>query len=494
MELKNTEDVNFECVTSPQITSTKVGQKYGINLTAAISARVLLILETHVSNAAVLVYLCSMELEPIYRKLQIQDMNQMQKSAFSATENNRDIILLSPTGSGKTLAFLFPVLRSLHKNTAGVQAMILVPARELALQIEQVFKNMGTDFKITICYGGHDKKIEVNNLKDAPALLIGTPGRVAYHIRNENFDPKTVKTLVLDEFDKALELGFEDDMAFIIRSLGNLEQRMLTSATAMDEIPDFVGLKDEKIVSFLKTQAAKPDIQLKKVMTTPEEKLNTLFKLLCKIGNKRTLIFCNHRDAVDRISELLREKGIDRETFHGGMEQDERERALLKFRNDSARILITTDLASRGLDVPEVESIIHYQLPAKEDAFIHRNGRTARMNAKGFSYLIMTEEENFPFIKNDTPEETVSENYTIPGKTPFQTIYISAGKKDKVNKVDIVGYLIKKGGLSKDDIGLIEVKDTTSYVAVTRAKVKELLKKLAAERLKGKKVKMEIAY
>lgn len=435
-----------------------------------------------------------MEFDLIYRKLQIQDMNQMQKSAFTATENNRDTVLLSPTGSGKTLAFLFPVLRSLQKNVSGVQAMILVPARELALQIEQVFKAMGTDFKVSICYGGHDKKIEVNNLKDAPALLIGTPGRIAYHMRNENFDPTTVQTLILDEFDKALELGFEDDMAFIIRSLENLEQRILTSATAMDKIPDFVGLKDEKTLNFLKLQEAKPDIQLKKVMTISEEKLDTLFKLLCQIGNKRTLIFCNHRDAVDRISELLREKGIDRETFHGGMEQDERERALLKFRNDSARILITTDLAARGLDIPEVESIVHYQLPPKEDAFIHRNGRTARMNAKGFAYLIMTEEENFPFIKSDTPVETVSDQCRIPSKTPFQTIYISAGKKDKVNKVDIVGYLIKKGELTKEDIGLIEVKDTTSYVAVGRSKVRDLLKKLGSEKLKGKKVKIEVAY
>lgn len=435
-----------------------------------------------------------MELQPIYEKLQIQEMNQMQKSTYQASENEQDIILLSPTGSGKTLAFLFPVLRNLEKNISGIQAIILVPARELALQIEQVFKNMGTDFKVTICYGGHDKKIEINNLTQAPAVLIGTPGRIAYHLKNNNFEPKTIKTLVLDEFDKALELGFEEDMNFIISSLKNISQRFLTSATAMDNIPKFVGLNNEKTINFLKLGEAKPNIQLKKVMTISEEKLETLFKLICKIGNKRTLIFCNHRDAVDRISELLKEKGIDRETFHGGMEQDERERALLKFRNDSTRILITTDLASRGLDIPEVESIVHYQLPPKEDAFIHRNGRTARMHAKGFAYLIMTEEENFPFIKGNTPEENITENYRIPAKTPFQTIYISAGKKDKVNKVDIVGYLIKKGELSKEDIGIIEVKDTTSYVAVARNKVKDVLKKLSNEKLKGKKIKMEIAY
>ena len=435
-----------------------------------------------------------MELQPIYEKLQIQEMNQMQKSTFQTSENEQDIILLSPTGSGKTLAFLFPVLRNLQKDISGIQAIILVPARELALQIEQVFKNMGTDFKVTICYGGHDKKIETNNLTQAPAVLIGTPGRIAYHLKNNNFEPKTIKTLVLDEFDKALELGFEEDMNFIINSLKNISQRFLTSATAMDNIPKFVGLDNEKTINFLKLGEAKPNIQLKKVMTIPEEKLETLFKLICKIGNKRTLIFCNHRDAVDRISELLREKGIDRETFHGGMEQDERERALLKFRNDSTRILITTDLASRGLDIPEVESIVHYQLPPKEDAFIHRNGRTARMHAKGFAYLIMTEEEIFPFIKGNTPEENITENYRIPAKTPFQTIYISAGKKDKVNKVDIVGYLIKKGELAKEDVGIIEVKDTTSYVAVARNKVKDVLKKLANEKLKGKKIKMEIAY
>ena len=435
-----------------------------------------------------------MQLEQILQNLQIQELNQMQKSTYKTTENNTDTVLLSPTGSGKTLAFLLPVLRNLKSKQKGVQALVLVPARELALQIEQVFKAMKTDFKVTVCYGGHDKKIEANNLLEAPALLIGTPGRVAEHIRLERIDTNTIKTLVLDEFDKSLEFGFQEDMSFIIESMEHLSQRILTSATAMEEIPEFAGLKNEKIIDFLKQGENIPNIQFKKVITTAEEKIDALFNLICKIGNKRTLIFCNHRDAVDRISELLREKGIQRETFHGGMDQDDRERALLKFRNDSSRILITTDLAARGLDIPEVESIVHYQLPPKEDAFIHRNGRTARMNAKGFAYLIMKEEDHFPFLKNDIAVVNVKNEERIPCPTPFETIYISVGKKDKVNKVDIVGYLIKKGGLQKEEVGLIEVRDNNSYVAVSRLKVKNVLKLLANEKLKGKKVKMEIAY
>ncbi|WP_187478302.1 DEAD/DEAH box helicase [Amniculibacterium sp. G2-70] len=435
-----------------------------------------------------------MNLENILQNLQIQDMNQMQKSAYKASQNHQDLVLLSPTGSGKTLAFLLPLLRNMKPNQSGIQALVLVPARELALQIEQVFKSMKTNFKVSVCYGGHDKKIETNNLQQAPALLIGTPGRAAYHLRNSNFDPKSISMLVLDEFDKSLEFGFQEDMAFIVSTMSNLQQRILTSATAMDAIPTFAGLKDEKILSFLKTQEVKPILHFRKVETTAEEKLETLFKLICKIGDKRTLIFCNHRDAVDRISELLKQKGIEREVFHGGLEQDERERALLKFRNDSSRVLITTDLAARGLDIPEVESIVHYQLPPKEDAFIHRNGRTARMNAKGFVYLIMSEDEAFPFIKNDIAVESLVERYKIPQNTPFQTIYISAGKKDKVNKVDIVGYLIKKGKLNKDEVGLIEVKDNTSFVAVDRKKIQDCLIHLSKERLKNKKVKIEVAY
>jgi superfamily II DNA/RNA helicase len=433
-------------------------------------------------------------LDKILEKLKIAALNDMQNAAIGAAKKGGDVVLLAPTGSGKTLAFLLPVLSALENfEKDRVQALVLVPSRELALQIEQVFKQMGTGFKVNCCYGGHAIKTERNNFEQAPAVLIGTPGRIAYHLRHENFDESGVTTLVLDEFDKALEFGFKDDMSYIIGKLLSLKQRILTSATAMEEIPDFTGVKKPVEIDFLKDVKVAPDLKLKKVLTTAADKLDTLFQLICKIGNKTTLIFCNHRETVDRISDLLIDKDLAHDIFHGGMEQDERERALLKFRNGSIKILITTDLASRGLDIPEVECIIHYQLPYTEDAFLHRNGRTARMNAKGTAYLVIADDEKYPFLKSDIETENLKGNFNIPKDSDWQTLYIAAGKKDKVNKIDIVGLLLKKGGLQKEDVGLIEVKDQSSYVAIKRKMVDKVLSALSNERIKNKKVKIEIA-
>jgi len=434
-----------------------------------------------------------MMVEKVLENLKIASLNEMQQASIAAWKKGGDVVLLAPTGSGKTIGFLLPILNNLKPEVKGVQALVLVPSRELALQIETVFKQMATGFKVNCCYGGHPVRTERNNLEQPPAVLIGTPGRIAYHLRHENFDESTISTLILDEFDKALEFGFQEDMSYIIHKLLSLKQRLLTSATAMEEIPGFTGVSKPTEINFLKDVKVVPDLKLKKVLTTAEDKLDTLLKLICKIGNKNTLIFCNHRETVDRISDLLIDKDLAHDIFHGGMEQDERERALLKFRNGSIKILITTDLASRGLDIPEVQCIIHYQLPYTEDAFLHRNGRTARMNAKGTAYLIVADDETYPFLKADIETENLKGNFVLPGDSEWQTLYIAAGKKDKVNKIDIVGLLLKKGGLQKEDVGLIEVKDQSSYVAVKRNMINRILKSLANEKIKGKKVKIEVA-
>jgi superfamily II DNA/RNA helicase len=424
--------------------------------------------------------------------LKITTLNQMQEAAINAAKKS-DVILLSPTGSGKTLGFLLPLLGLLDKSIPTIQALIMVPSRELALQIEQVFRTIGSGFKVNCCYGGHPVKIERNNLSQPPAVLIGTPGRIAHHLRRHSFTTDTIHTLILDEFDKALEFGFQEDMAFIIKQMPNIKKRMLTSATRMNEIPSFTGMVRPTELDYLTNAVSTPDITQKAVIAEAADKLDALFALICKIGDKATLVFCNHREAVERISDLLYDRGLPHDIFHGGMEQDDRERALLKFRNGSHRLLITTDLASRGLDIPEIEHVVHYQLPHNEEAYLHRNGRTARMHAKGTSYLMLSPDEKPSYLKEMPEVEELPENPVVPKPSPWATLYVAAGKKDKVNKIDIVGLLLKKGGLDKEDVGLIEVLDYTSYAAVKRNKIEKVVQQIKGEKIKNKKVKIDIS-
>ena len=221
-------------------------------------------------------------IEKVLKNLKIASLNEMQRVAINSASNT-DTVILSPTGSGKTIAFLIPVLSRLDDAKTGIQAMILVPSRELALQIEQVFKAMGTGFKVNCFYGGHPVKTERNNLIEAPAVLIGTPGRIAYHIRHDNFNPDAIHTIVLDEFDNALEFGFEEDMAFIISRLKNVGRRILTSATKMTEIPSFTGLGKSAEVNFLSDSNSLPDLVIKSVVSDAADKLEALFSLICKI-------------------------------------------------------------------------------------------------------------------------------------------------------------------------------------------------------------------
>lgn len=433
------------------------------------------------------------QLTTILSNLGIDAINKMQFEARRTIVNKNNTILLSPTGSGKTLAFLLPILQMLSENVKTVQCLVIVPSRELALQIEQVWKKMGTNFKVNVCYGGHSIETELNNLSNPPALLIGTPGRLTDHLERESFDTKDVKILVLDEFDKSLQLGFMEEMNTIISELPNLEKRVLLSATSDVEIPDFVGMESPTTLDF--TQEEKNDsLTLKQVVSPEKDKINTLFNLLCSLNSEAALVFCNHREVAERISNLLDSKGIYSGYYHGGMDQDDRERILIQFRNGSLNYLITTDLGARGLDIPEMKHVIHYHLPAKEVDFTHRNGRTARMKASGTAYIITYIEDKLPdYIPEGLDVLKVNEVKQLPKSPEYQTIYISGGKKNKLNKSDIVGFFLQKGKLDKSDLGLIEVKDFVSFAAVKTSMVKTLLKNIKDQKMKGKKYKIEVA-
>ncbi|MGF7230186.1 DEAD/DEAH box helicase [Arachidicoccus sp.] len=435
------------------------------------------------------------KLQTLLDNLQIQTLNEMQQAALAANERDQDLILLSATGSGKTLAFLLPLFLQLKAQVKHTQALIVVPSRELALQIEQVFKKMQTGFKVTCCYGGHKREIEENNLIDSPALIIGTPGRLCDHLRRGSIQTKDIRLLVLDEFDKSLELGFLAEMEFILTSLKHISKKVLTSATEAVDIPGFLALNNAQKLSFLTQETElKNSLDVKKIVSDSENKFDILFRFLCKIGNRSTIVFCNHREAVERVSNQLYEKGIYNEFYHGAMEQRDRDSALNKFRNGTVNILVTTDLAARGLDIPNIRYIIHYQLPQTQDIYTHRNGRTARMEASGTVVLFLSSTEYLPpYVDQDIEEIELPAKVVLPEKTKWVTFFIAAGKKDKVNKIDIVGFLSQKAELKKEDIGLIEVKDFHSFVAVNRLKSSNALRLIKDQRIKNKKVKIEIA-
>ena len=426
--------------------------------------------------------------------LGIESLNEMQEMAQDAILNDANILLLSPTGSGKTLAFLLPIFEMLQPEINTVQCLILVPSRELGLQIEQVWKKMGTDYKVNVCYGGHSIDTEIKNLSNPPAVLIGTPGRIADHIERGTFKMDTIQTLVLDEFDKSLQLGFHEQMSFIISKLNKLNKRVLVSATSDIEIPKYTRVVNPTVLDFIPTEEVNSNLTLKMVVSKEKDKINSLFNLICSLKSQSAIIFCNHRDAAERISDTLNEKGIYSTYYHGGMDQDERERALIQFRNGSVSYLVTTDLAARGLDIPEMNHVIHYHLPSKEDEFTHRNGRTARMLASGTAYIVAHEsEKKMDYIDYKTAVLNVDNATTLPKAPEFQTIYVSGGKKNKLNKIDIVGFFSQKGKLEKGDLGLIEVKDFISFAAVKSKKVKEFLGNIRDEKMKGKKFKIEVA-
>lgn len=419
----------------------------------------------------------------------IDKLNEMQQTVMDAGTTS-DMVLLSPTGSGKTLAFLLPLLTMITPEQKKIQALIIAPSRELALQIETVFRSLGSGYKVNCCYGGHPIRTEKKNLEHPPTVLIGTPGRLVDHLDRGNISLDSVHTLILDEFDKSLELGFMAEMKEILSYLPTVRRRVLTSATDLVEIPPFTGIKSPVKLSFLTDSKELKGLTVHVVRSPQKDKLDTLYSLLGELNGESALVFCNLREAVERVSNYLTEREVDNDFFHGGMEQPERERALSRFRNGSATVFISTDLAARGLDIPDVQHVIHYHLPLNEEAYIHRNGRTARMEAKGNAFLIINEAETIPeYIIREPEEFFLPVQPRKPKQSDWVTLTINKGKRDKLSKKDIVGFLFQKGDLGKEELGVVEVKESCSFAAVKREKLSALLRKISGEKIKNMNAK-----
>lgn len=426
--------------------------------------------------------------QAILDKLKIAKLNPMQEAAGEAIYSRADVVLLSPTGTGKTLAFLLPLLSKLDAASTEIQALILVPSRELALQIEQVIREMGAGIKVNAFYGGRSGSKDKMDLNHKPAILIGTPGRISDHLRRERFPTHEIKTLILDEYDKSLEVGFESEMKDIVGALHQINQRILTSATRASAYPAFLGMKKPQVIDYLEAVKSK-QLTVMKVVSPSRDKRDILVELLSHIGNQPGIIFCNLKDTIQEVSNHLHQKGIAHGCFSGDMEQRDRERTLIKFRNGTHQLLVATDLAARGLDITDLHFIIHYELPLHTNEFTHRNGRTARMHQEGTAYLLQGAKERLPEFVGDVKELKLKPA-KLPDPAVWKTLFISGGRKDKISKGDIAGIFFKQGGLGKTELGIIEIKQDCAFVAVHTAKADSLVQKLDNTRIKKKKVRI----
>ncbi len=438
----------------------------------------------------------------VKERLGIENLNPMQRKMLDVSSEGRDIILLSPTGSGKTLAFTLPLLKYLKPSTGRVQAVVIAPSRELVVQIAGIIREVARGFKVTPLYGGHKVEDEVNSLSVSPDIVVATPGRLLDHAVRRNIDLLPVRILILDEFDKCLELGFDEEMEKIVKRLKNVSRVILTSATPAASLPDFLSITDPLTLDFLpeqqdaETSSPRSRMRIHRVDSDDRDKLESLLGLLRDIcapeHPERTIVFLNHREAAERTAEFLRKRGVDCALYHGALDQHDREMALARFNNGSAPVLVATDLAARGLDIEHIRNVIHYHQPLTPEAFTHRNGRTARVDADGDIYLLVgPDEEVKPFIdSDDTLSVEPASRLTL--RAPFSTIYISAGKKEKLSKGDILGFLTKDLGLEASQIGRIDLFDHYALVAVARDKAVYVAEEGSARKIKGTKRKFSV--
>ena len=438
-----------------------------------------------------------MDIQKILTKLRITELNEMQQHAAEAiTGTDGDVVLLSPTGTGKTLAYLLPLVQLVDASRDSVQALVITPGRELALQSQQVLQSMGSGIRSTACYGGRAAMDEHRVIKDVrPQIVFGTPGRLNDHLDKENISRYDIRYLIIDEFDKCLEMGFQAEMQKLIKSLPGLQRRILLSATNAEQIPQFVNMaRKGTLIDFLPDDEQTSErVTLYEVHSPQKDKLDTLRQLLLSMGNESSIVFLNYRESVERVNSYLVEQGFTTSCFHGGLEQRQREDQLYRFSNGSANVLVATDLASRGLDIPNIQNIVHYHLPESQEGYIHRVGRTARWDATGRTYFILNSQEHIPdYVEGDVVPYTATESQqTEPPLPRMATLYIGKGKKDKLSKGDIVGFLCKKGGLTADEIGRIDVKGRYTYAAVKREKLQQVLRLTQGEKIKGQKTIIE---
>lgn len=430
----------------------------------------------------------------------------VQEAAIPLLLKGQDVAGQAETGSGKTAAFGLPILHTVNTDFQQIQALVLVPTRELAVQVRQELKLYARNIsalKISAFYGGHAFSQERASLAHPPQVLVATPGRLTDHLSRKTADLSHVKQLVLDEADKLLEMGFEEEIDQIIAALPSNRQTILFSATMPDGVKELISnsLKEPQFVKV--SASAIPDkVKLVGIKVDHLERQEAVVKLLQQIKASGTVVFCNTRAAADEMAALLQKKGLSAKPLHGGMEQPDRDKAMTLFRNGTTQILIATDLAARGLDIAALKTIIHAELPNDVASYLHRSGRTGRAGKSGTVYTLATprDEQKLREWEQVQMEEWITlkslQKKAGPAEAEegvaFATLHINAGRNQKISPRDIVGALIAEAGLKADQIGKIEIQDRASFVAVPELQSNQIALKLNEAKIKGKRFRIHV--
>lgn len=449
------------------------------------------------------------ELLTVIQELEFKEMTSIQQQAIPVLLSGKDLIGESPTGSGKTLAFSLPILQKIKIAHRYVQAVVLCPTRELVDQVVRDLRKWGrrlNGLQVAQLTGGQPMRDQRESLEQGAHIIVATPGRLLDLLDRGYADVSQVFLLVLDEADKMLEMGFEEQIKFIVDDIPRDRQTMLFSATFPAAIEQLSRRyqKNPTHIQVADSEESKPDIEQIMYSCMNEDKINILMRVLQQHPSESTVIFCNEKSKVAEIGEVLAKNKVSSAALHGDLEQRDRERVLSLFRNGSYRILVATDVAGRGLDIENLDLVVNFDLPSQAQVYVHRIGRTGRAGRKGTAVSLVTRNEPLKIGEFEQFTGQKIELKTLGFKnqhglgfsyqvSAMQTLSISGGRKDKLRPGDILGSLTSQpNGLKAAEIGQIEISDHNSLVAVSTSMVHQALEKLRNGKIKGKKFQVKL--
>jgi ATP-dependent RNA helicase DbpA len=444
----------------------------------------------------------------------------IQARAIPLLLAGRDLIGQSTTGSGKTAAFALAILQKLKRGKRHPQALVLCPTRELCTQVARDFRKLGrreADLQVLILSGGQPMKPQLAALALGVHVVVGTPGRALDHIVRGSLDLNRVATVVVDEADRMLDMGFGEEMEKILSGAPKPRQTVFFSATYPRSIDAMTKAHQQNPERLTVGDADVPQNLLRQLAYAVDDqkdqgRLGTLLAILRASPPESAIVFCNFKATVARVEQALAAAGVSSASLHGGLEQKERDFVMAKFRNHSIRVLVATDVAARGLDIAGLDLVVNFELPFQPEIYVHRIGRTGRAGKPGTAVSLVGAQDRAklkaiesaigsPLERRPVPDPKEAKADDAPTSRPaiaadatMETLYISGGRKDKLRPGDILGALTgEAGGFEGSDVGKIEIHDRFSYVAIAKGSANRAIQQLGAGRIKGKKFKVGLA-